>query len=101
MERGAAGAEDALVHAAELGGLGLGDLLIIRLWRILALQPRLASLLLDEQVGHVIVEILDDEYVRERRDRGCSRRLRFDLGEAGEPVVAVNVQDADACPARS
>lgn len=30
----------------------------------------------------------------ERRDHGCSPRLRLDLGEAGEPVVALDVHGA-------
>lgn len=92
---GAAGAEDALVHAVELGavGLGLRDLLPGLRRRVLALEPRLHALVLVVEVGHVDDEVLDDEHVGERRDRG-GRGRRRDLGEAGEAVVAVDVHRA-------
>lgn len=92
---GAAGAEDALVHAVELGavGLGLRDLLAVLRRRVLALEPGLDALVLAVEVGHVDDEILDDEHVGQRRDGG--RRGRGgDLGEAGEAVVAVDVHGA-------
>uniref|UniRef100_J3MPY0 Uncharacterized protein n=1 Tax=Oryza brachyantha TaxID=4533 RepID=J3MPY0_ORYBR len=94
---GAAGAEDALVHAVELGavGLGLGDLLPGLRRRVLALEPRLDALVLAVEVGHVDDEVLDDEHVGQRRDRGC-RGGGGDLGEAGEAVVAVDVHGAAA-----
>lgn len=92
---GAAGAEDALVHAVELGavGLGLRDLLPGLRRRVLALEPRLHALVLVVEVGHIDDEVLDDEHVGERRDRG-GRGRRRDLGEAGEAVVAVDVHRA-------
>jgi hypothetical protein len=92
---GAAGAEDALVHAVELGavGLGLRDLLPRLRRRVLALEPGLDALVLVVEVGHVDDEVLDDEHVGQRRDGGGGGG-GGDLGEAGEAVVAVDVHGA-------
>jgi hypothetical protein len=92
---GAAGAEDALVHAVELGpvGLGLRDLLALLRGLVLALEPWLDALVLAVEVGHVHHQVLDDEHVGQRRDRGRGGGAG-DLGEAGEAVVAVDVHGA-------
>jgi hypothetical protein len=99
---GAAGAEDALVHAVELGpiGLGLRDLLALLQGLVLALEPWLDALVLAVEVGHVHHQVLDDEHVGQRRDRGRGGGAR-DLGEAGEAVVAVDVHSLDSSSMRA
>jgi hypothetical protein len=94
---GAAGAEDALVHAVELGpvGLGLRDLLALLRGMVLALEPWLDALVLAIEVVHVHHQVLDDEHVGQRRDRGRGGGAG-DLGEAGEAVVVVDVHSLDS-----
>lgn len=90
----AASAQYALIHPVQLRPvlLALQDLLPGRGWRALPLQPRLDALVLVVEVGHVHDQVLDDEHVRQRRDRRGGPV--GDLGEAGEAVAAVDVHGA-------
>ena len=99
----AARAEDALVHAVELGpvlpalevfGLPVGLALGV-------LEPRLDGPVLLVEVAHVRDEVLDDIHVRQGVDFGCLARrvagsLGLDIAQAGQGVGAVDVHGTRA-----
>mmetsp|Transcript_15215 Transcript_15215/g.41587 ORF Transcript_15215/g.41587 Transcript_15215/m.41587 type:complete len:308 (-) Transcript_15215:66-989(-) len=91
----AAGAQDALVHAVQLGAVVLA-LVVLRvplLLDVLALEPRLDGLVLVVEVGEVGDEVLDDVGVGQRLDLD-GRSVRLDVEEAREAVLAVDVHGA-------
>jgi len=102
---GAAGAQDALVQAVQLGSVvhALQDLLlaVVHLVLIVSLQPGLNAPVLFIEVVHVRDEILDNIHVRQRVDLG-GLVVGLNLGQAGKGVHASNVHSAratDAFPA--
>jgi len=102
---GAAGTQDALVQAVQLGSVvhALQDLLLTvgNLVLVVSLQPGLNAPVLFIEVVHVRDEILDNIHVRKRVDLG-GLVVGLDLGQAGKGVHASNVHGAratDAFPA--
>mmetsp|Transcript_76177 Transcript_76177/g.172236 ORF Transcript_76177/g.172236 Transcript_76177/m.172236 type:complete len:345 (-) Transcript_76177:2-1036(-) len=96
----AAGAEDALVHAVELGAvvLALVVLRVALLLHVLALQPRLDGLVLVVEVREVRHEVLDHVGVGQGLD--LNRLVtRLDVQQAGQAVLAVDVHGAGAADA--
>mmetsp|Transcript_75339 Transcript_75339/g.207855 ORF Transcript_75339/g.207855 Transcript_75339/m.207855 type:complete len:321 (+) Transcript_75339:139-1101(+) len=91
----AAGAEDALVHAVQLGAVvpALVVLPVPLLLDVLPLQPGLNGLVLVVEVGEVGHQVLNDVRVRQRLDLdGLVARL--DVQEAREAVLAIDVHGA-------
>mmetsp|Transcript_3554 Transcript_3554/g.8556 ORF Transcript_3554/g.8556 Transcript_3554/m.8556 type:complete len:255 (+) Transcript_3554:104-868(+) len=105
--RRAAGTEDALVHAVELGTvlLGLQEFALQlgvavgagrgpgRLF-LRGLQPRLDAPVLLVKVAHVGDQVLQDIHVGERVDLGGLGRVLVDVGKAGERVGPLDVHGA-------
>mmetsp|Transcript_7869 Transcript_7869/g.17132 ORF Transcript_7869/g.17132 Transcript_7869/m.17132 type:complete len:262 (+) Transcript_7869:175-960(+) len=102
--RGAAGAQDALVHAVQLLAVlnGLHVLSVVQVVRSLhsRLQPGLDGLVLIVEVGHVGDQVLHYEHVGEGVDLGGLGAL-VDEAQAGEGVVSVDVHRARAADALS
>jgi len=98
--RATASTQNTLIHPIKLRPilLRLQKLLPLLLRRILPLQPRLNTLILVVEIGHVHHQILHHKHVRQRRHRRV-RRGRRNLGEAGEAVAAVDVHGAGAADA--
>mmetsp|Transcript_24829 Transcript_24829/g.64811 ORF Transcript_24829/g.64811 Transcript_24829/m.64811 type:complete len:260 (+) Transcript_24829:449-1228(+) len=96
----AAGAQDALVHAVQLGAVlpALEVLLLPLGLRVLALEPRLDGLVLVIEVREVGHEVLDNVRVGQRLDLD-RRRAGLDVEEAREAVLAVDVHGARAADA--
>ena len=94
---GAAGAEDALVEAVDLGA-------VLHRLEVLDALHGLPALLLDEgldrlvlrvEVAHVHHEVFHDKHMGQRGHLGGARHLG-NLAEAGEGVLAVDVHGAGA-----
>jgi len=103
---GAASAEDALVHAIQLGSvlhrLKIGDLAELLL--ALSLKIRFNLLVLIVEIRHVGDEVLDDVHVWQRVNLGGFGGVGVNSAEAGERVGAIDVHGAratDSLSARS
>src|SRR5690606_6672123 len=91
----AAGAQDALVQAVELGAVGLRlQALAVRRRRALGAQPGLDRGVLGVEVGQVRDQVLDHVHVRQRVDRDLPLAAVLDGLGAGQRVGAVDVHRA-------
>lgn len=86
----------ALVHPIEFSPilLALRYLLTRNRGRVLPLQPGFNTLVLIVEIGHIHNEILDDEHMRQRSNRGL--RACRNLGQASQAIAAINIHGAGA-----
>ena len=93
--RGAAGAQNALVHAIQLLAvhLALQVLSMVQVMTALLLesQPGLDGGVLGVEVAHVGHEVLDDVHVGQRIDLDGGRGLLVDEAQTCQGVAAVDV----------
>jgi hypothetical protein len=93
---GATGAEDAFVHAIQLGPvltrLQVLALATVRLGTaVRGLQPRFDGSVLFVKVAHIGDQILNDVHVRQRVNLGGHLGVIVNVGQAGQGVGTVNV----------
>mmetsp|Transcript_5219 Transcript_5219/g.14639 ORF Transcript_5219/g.14639 Transcript_5219/m.14639 type:complete len:249 (+) Transcript_5219:1756-2502(+) len=95
--RGAASAQDAFVHAIQLGAIfaGLQKLGLTLFLGSRRLQPRFNALVLFVKVGHVRNQVFENVHVRKGVNLGCLC-LGINVGQASQGVATVNVHGARA-----
>jgi hypothetical protein len=97
--RAAARAQDALVHAVELGPIlaRLQELGLVGLLWLGGLQPRLNAAVLLVEVAHVRDQVLDHVHVRERVNlAGLGGILLVNVGQARQSVGPIDVHGTRA-----